>query len=611
MVDPDINREDLEISFSCASAYPYERYDWQLEREFIERLVITDEAIDMTRLNGGASVLKNHDTNIVLGKILRAWVQDGALCVRIKFRSDAMSRALFDDLAAGTVPNVSIGYTYRREDCTEYTDREGNLIREVNRWLAYEVSVCVGIPADPTVGFYRSFEHNKNIHQHTITNNTKGGLDPMEKRAEDTGAEMTAEEMKSRLAELEAENAELKASRSEDTEDGSDDAEDGKKACGEQDENRAMFTRMEQRIQALENGGAVKRSLVKPNIKTGGRREYNMTNVLLALCGRKADISMEREISDELYRSSGQVPAAENSLMIPFNGDSLRGILNTREMNDTVGSASGLVAQENRPDLFVRYITTRIGVKNARFLTGLTGAPVTIPAQTSNTSVAWVSGGTTTTDANAAVGSTSYVVGDVTLTPHKLGAYCDIGRDLILMGNPSATALATESIFGNIARTLGTTMLKGNASNPTIAGVATATGVQTQVISNIASATWANFTSMIAKVEGLEWNGPQDFVMSAADNGTLKAIAKGNYGSGFIVEDGYLDGRRVYVDGSLSSGDIFFGDFSNIVVGQWGGIELLVDPYTQGVSGTIRIVVHLVCDIGILRPNTFVMRVAS
>lgn len=612
MVNPDIDRDNLEISFSCASAYPYERYDWQLEREFIERLVITDEAIDMTRLNGGASVLKNHDTDIVLGKILRAWVQDGALCVRIKFRSDAMSRALFDDLAAGTVPNVSIGYTYRREDCTEYTDREGNLIREVNRWLAYEVSVCVGIPADPTVGFYRSFEHNKNIHQH-ITNNKKGGLDPMANRAEDTGAEMTAEEMKSRLAELEAENAELKASRAAEDESGDeeDNAEDGKKDCGEQDETRSMFTRMEQRIQALEKGGAVKRSLVKPNIKTGGRREYNMTNVLLALCGRKADISMEREISDELYRSSGQVPAAENSLMIPFNGDSLRGILNTREMNDTVGSGAGLVAQENRPDLFVRYITTRIGVKNARFLTGLTGAPVTIPAQTSNTSVAWVSGGTTTTDANAAVGSTSYVVGDVTLTPHKLGAYCDIGRDLILMGNPSATALATESIFGNIARTLGTTMLKGNASNPTIAGVATATGVQTQVIGNIASATWANFTSMIAKVEGLEWNGPQDFVMSAADNGTLKAIAKGNYGSGFIVEDGYLDGRRVYVDGSLSSGDIFFGDFSNIVVGQWGGIELLVDPYTQGVSGTIRIVVHLVCDIGILRPNTFVMRVAA
>ncbi len=617
MVNPDIDRDNLEISFSCASAYPYERYDWQLEREFIERLVISDRAIDMTRLNGGASVLKNHDTNIVLGKILRAWVQDGALCVRIKFRSDNMSRSLFDDLAAGTIPNVSIGYTYRREDCTEYTDREGNLVREVNRWMAYEVSVCVGIPADPTVGFYRSFEHN-NINQHTINITKKGGQTPMEKRAEDTGAEMTAEEMKSRLAELEAENAELKAARAaDDGEDDGDagDGEDGKKECGGENETRSVLAQIHRKLDDIcKDGAPARRSLVRPAIHTA-RREYNMTNVLMALCGRRnIDIGMEREISDELYRSSGQVPDTENSIMIPFNGDSLRGILSTREMNDTVGSASGLVAQENKPDLFVKYITTRIGVKGAKFLTGLTGAPVTIPAQTSNTSVAWVTGSTmspATTDANAAVPETEFVAGNVTLTPHKLGAYVDVGRDLILMGNPSATAIATESMFGNIARVLGTTMLKGNASNPAITGVATATGVQTQVIANMASATWANFTSMIGKIEGLEWNGPQEFVMSASDNALLKAIPKGNYGSGFIVEDGYLDGRRVYVDGSLSAGDIFLGDWSNIVVGQWGGIELLVDPFTQGINGTVRLIVHLVCDINVLRPNTFVMRVAA
>jgi HK97 family phage major capsid protein len=297
--------------------------------------------------------------------------------------------------------------------------------------------------------------------------------------------------------------------------------------------------------------------------------------------------------------------------MIPFNGDSMRGVLATREMNDSAASGAGLVAQQNMPNLFVDFVRNRIGVKNATFLTGLTGAPVTIPAQTSDTTVAWVSGGTTTTDANAAVSETTPVIGDVTLTPHKLGAYVDVGRDLILMGNPSATAIATESMFGNIARVLGTTMLKGNASNPTITGVATATGVQTQVIANMASATWANFTSMIGKIEGLEWNGPQEFVMSASDNALLKAIPKGNYGSGFIVEDGYLDGRRVYVDGSLSAGDIFLGDWSNIVVGQWGGIELLVDPFTQGISGTVRLIVHLVCDINVLRPNTFVMRVAE
>jgi HK97 family phage major capsid protein len=280
-------------------------------------------------------------------------------------------------------------------------------------------------------------------------------------------------------------------------------------------------------------------------------------------------------------------------------------------MNDTSDSGAGLVAQQNMPNLFVDFVRNRIGVKNATFLTGLTGAPVTIPAQTSDTTVAWVSGGTTTTDANAAVSETTPVIGDVTLTPHKLGGFTTVGKDMILMANPDATAIVMRSLLANVAHVLGTTMLKGNASAPAITGIKTATGVQTYTIATMANVTWADMLNIIGKVEGLEWDGEQEFVMSASDNALLKSIPKGSYGSGFIAEDGYIDGRRVHVDGSLSAGDIFFGDFSNVVVGQWGGIELMVDPYTLATSGSVRVIVSLVCDIGILRPNTFVIRTAS
>ena len=584
MIDPNIDNENLEISFSCASSYPYARKDRETKRYFIERLLITPDALDMTRLNGGASVLKNHDTNIVLGKVVRAWIEDDVLCVRIKFRSDGMSRSLFDDLASGTIPNVSIGYSV--EHYREYTDLNGNLVRDVDAWTAYEVSVCVGIPADPTVGFYRSFEETKlETTQHQDNTNQKGGQTPMNKRADETvnEAEDTAEVRA-------AEETETTATEEAATEE---------KACGGEDtEMRSLMKEIASNI----------RSFAVPHIQTQ-KRHYDIGAALTScLTGKGAEF--EREISTDLYKRAGMSEGV-NSIMVPFNGDALRGIMNTRELNDSVGSGSGLVAQENLPNLFVDFVRSRIGVKNATFLTGLTGAPVTIPAQTSDTTVAWVSGGTTTTDANAAVSETTPVIGDVTLTPHKLGGFTVVGKDMVLMGNPDATAIVMRSLLANVAHKLGTTMLKGNASNPTITGVATATGVQTQVIANMSAATWANFTSMIGKIEGLEWDGEQEFVMSASDNALLKSIAKGNYGSGFIVEDGYLDGRRVHVDGSLSSGDIFLGDWSNVVVGQWGGIELMVDPYTLATAGSVRVIVSLVCDIGILRPNTFVMRTAS
>lgn len=583
MINPDINYDDLEISFTCASQYPYAREDRETKRYFLERLLCTEDAVDMTRLNGGASVLKNHDPDIVLGKVVRAWIEDGVLCVRIRFRSDDMSKSLFNDLAAGTIPNVSIGYSV--EHYREYTDMNGNLVRDVDAWTAYEVSVAVGIPADPTVGFYRSFDDAKleNTTQHNNNTNQKGGQTPMEKRAEDIAAE---EEVKS----AEADTA---------TETETETPAEEEKACGGNDtEMRSLMKEIASNI----------RSFAAPHIQSQ-KRHYDIGAALTScLTGKGAEF--EREISADLYKRAGMSEGV-NSIMVPFNGDAMRGIMSTRELNDTNGSGSGLVAQENLPNLFVDFVRSRIGVKNATFLTGLTGAPVTIPAQTSDTTVAWVSGGTTTTDANAAVSETTPVIGDVTLTPHKLGGYTVVGKDMVLMGNPDATAIVMRSLLANVAHKLGTTMLKGNASNPTITGVATATGVQTQVIPTMSSATWANFTAMIGKIEGLEWDGEQEFVMSASDNALLKSIAKGNYGSGFIVEDGYLDGRRVHVDGSLSAGDIFLGDWSNVVVGQWGGIELMVDPYTLATAGSVRVIVSLVCDIGILRPNTFVMRTAS
>ena len=582
MIDANVDFDALEISLSCASTYPYKRYDWWKDEYYAEILKISDDAIDLTRLNGGASVLKNHDTDIVLGKVVRAWIEDEKLAVRIQFRSDNMSKALFNDLARGTVPNVSIGYRYDPEkDVREYMDENGENVREVEHWEAYEVSVAVGIPADPTVGFYRSMNTELENTQHNANNNQKGGQTPM----------ATAEEKRNAEAEEEVKAAEDAATETETTETTEE------KSCGGDEEMRSLMKEIASNI----------RSFAVPHIQTQ-KRHYDIGAALTScITGKGAE--MEREISADLYKRAGMSEGA-NSIMVPFNGDAMRGIMNTRELKDAAGSGAGLVAQENMPSMFIDFVRSRIGVKNNTWLTGLTGAPVTIPAQTSDTSVAWVTGGTTTTDANAAVSETTPAIGDVTLTPHKLGGFTVVGRDMVLMGNPDATAIVMRSLMANVAHKLGTTMLKGNVS-PSIAGVATASGVQTEVIASMASATWANFTDMIGKIEGLEWDGEQEFVMSASDNALLKSIAKGSYGSGFIVEDGYLDGRRVHVDGSLSSGDIFLGDWSNVVVGQWGGIEVMVDPYTLATYGSVRVIVSLVCDIGILRPNTFVMRTAS
>jgi len=65
------------------------------------------------------------------------------------------------------------------------------------------------------------------------------------------------------------------------------------------------------------------------------------------------------------------------------------------------------------------------------------------------------------------------------------------------------------------------------------------------------------------------------------------------------------------VDGNLSSGEIFFGDFSNALVGQWGGIELMVDPYTYALSGKIRVIANVIIDVAVRNAHTFVKRIET
>ena len=597
MIDPDVNFESLEISFPCASSYPYRRYDWWKDEFYKEVLKISDEAVDMNRLNNGASVLKNHDSNIVLGKVVRAWCEGEQLCVRIRFRSDNMSRDLFNDLANGTVPNVSIGYGYDPEkDVREYVNDAGETIREVEHWEAYEVSVAVGIPADPTVGFLRSADANTMMNSRTIGHKTTNKEVAMANKRE-----LELVESEEQREDTETETTETTTT----TETAETEDSETKECDGEGKDERAILMKEIKNLRA-----DMAKSFALPHIQTE-RRQYSLASALqYMLTGKGAD--MEREISDDIYKRSGQKMGGERSLMIPFNDESMRGIFSRTFSGfaNVSGSGTGLVSQENKPEMFVDYVRTKIGVKNATFLTGLTGAPVTIPVQSTDSSVAWVSGGTTS-GVNEDVAATIPVVTNIELNPHKLGGYIPVGRDLILSGNPDAISVSMRSLMANVAHKLGTTMLKGNASNPAITGLATATGVQTNVIATIASATWANMLNFAAKVEGLEVDGELEFVMGAADKATFKSIAKGQYGSGFLCEDNMIDGHRVHVDGSLSSGDIYFGDFSNVLVGQWGGIELMLDPYTLALGGNVRVIISLVCDIAIRKPNTFVKRTAS
>jgi len=78
-------------------------------------LVIRDDTVDMSRLNGGAAVvLFNHDTDKLLGIVESAWIVEDKIYVKVRFSAnDTLADRVFKDILDGVIKNVSIGYEIR------------------------------------------------------------------------------------------------------------------------------------------------------------------------------------------------------------------------------------------------------------------------------------------------------------------------------------------------------------------------------------------------------------------------------------------------------------------------------------------------------------------
>ena len=148
------NERKFTLSFS--SEEPYDRW-WGTEI-----LAHTAGAMDLTRLNSIGVVLYNHNRDKVLGKILRAWVENSRGYAEIEFDQDTEADVIYQKVAGGTLKGVSVGYMVEvwEEVAPNKKSSDGRFTGPCDiatKWTPYEISI-VSVPADPTVGVGRSKE---------------------------------------------------------------------------------------------------------------------------------------------------------------------------------------------------------------------------------------------------------------------------------------------------------------------------------------------------------------------------------------------------------------------------------------------------------------------
>ena len=238
-----------------------------------------------------------------------------------------------------------------------------------------------------------------------------------------------------------------------------------------------------------------------------------------------------------------------------------------------------------------------LSAAGANFMTGLVGN-VSIPSYSGST-VGWAG------EVDAAKDGAG-TFGEVELSPKRLTAYVDISKQFLIQDSVSAEALLRKDIVDALSNKLEATILgavAGDATKPA--------GLFNGVTADTAAITFADILKMEQTLEEKNVSSNIKFIASPAAKAVLRTTAVGGTKSDLrmLMEGNEIDGIPTLVTNGMTSKGLILGNFSDLVIGQWGGIDLTVDPYTQAANGKIRLVVNAYFDAKPQRADSFVKKI--
>lgn len=226
----------------------------------------------------------------------------------------------------------------------------------------------------------------------------------------------------------------------------------------------------------------------------------------------------------------------------------------------------------------------------AKFLTGLVG-DVQVPIMAGG-NVTWEGETSNASDAGTSFSS-------VKLSPKRLTAYVDISKQFLAQDSKSAEALIRQDLVNAINSKLESTIL-GNASGSTTQPAGLFYG---QSVNKILA--FSGVTNLEADIEDANVIGECKYIMSNKAKAAFRNMPKSSKSTELVMEGGQIDGTEVLNTSHVPGQGVAYGDWSNLAIGQWGGIDLTVDPYTKAAAGQVRLVINAYFDAKPLRSSAF------
>jgi len=284
-----------------------------------------------------------------------------------------------------------------------------------------------------------------------------------------------------------------------------------------------------------------------------------------------------------------------------------------RDLN--VGTAidgGNLVATQLLSGSFIDSLENALALRQcgATMLTGLNGN-IAIPRQTGGASHFWLAENGVATESSA-------TFDQIAMTPKTVGAFTDISRRLLLQSSLSMESFVQNELALRLALAIDLAGIAGTGSGNQPLGLLNINGLGSVVGgTNGGALSWGKVVDLETRAgaaNALVQN--MCYLTNAKVRGSLKQTEKASGTAQFVMgEGGDLNGYRAVISnqvpGNLTKGTgtalsaNIFGNFADLIIGMWGGLDLQVDPYTQNTKGAVRVTAFQDVDINIRHPESF------
>ena len=576
-----------------------------------EILVHSPTAVDLRR--APLPIIAAHRSNQVnVGIVDELRIANGQLRGVAKFGQRDEAVGYKHDVMAGIIRSVSVGYARLHG----LVRKDGVLVTD--RWMPTHAAM-VAEPADINAGFFRSLDVAPAFEVEVEET-------PEQQAAQQNRAIQPAQPAENRKELVMSEQQTAPAGATADVQMGVDHAANERlriKGLQAMQSNHNLPPEMVARWiddgttcnEAAPLALAYMREQAAKNIRNAPSalglsaaevQRYSITRAIKA-CVEKSWPKVapyEAEMSKAIAARIGKAGSAgEHTFFVPLEVQWAQS-LGQRDAIVGTASAGGYLVGTNVMSFIEilrnRSVAMRLG---ATTMPGLVGS-VSIPKQLTASTAYWFADETgTATESNL-------TFGQVTLVPKTVGGYVEISRQLLLQSTPNAEGVVNADLARVIGLAVDSAAIAGpgTAGQPT--GVRNTTGFGTANPSTGTAVAYADLIRFQTAVAASNAMMPGfGYVTTPTVAGILMGKPRFTNSDtpiwGGNILDGTLVGARAMASLQVGSGTIIGGDWSQVIIGEWGVLEIEANPYANFQSGIVGVRALYTCDVGVRYPAAF------